>query len=152
MSLMCSMLAGEFRSSLMAAYCSAVRSSARLGEISRQLFAFGVAGEESARSASCSRSKATTLDRLAALDFRRRSASKRGGDVDAVEHIADVVEHTGGDLRHARQAGDFDQLLVSCFELGFGFLEGRDVLGDAKRADDLAVLVTAKAICWSAPR
>ena len=37
----------------------------------------------------------------AIFEFLRRSASERGGDVHAVEHVAEVVQHAGGDFGHA---------------------------------------------------
>ena len=35
-----------------------------------------------------------------------------GGNVDAVEHVADVVQHAGSDLGHAGLAGGVHQFLV----------------------------------------
>ena len=35
-----------------------------------------------------------------------------GGDVHAVEHVADVVDHAGGDLRLAGHPGHIDELLL----------------------------------------
>jgi len=75
-----------------------------------------------------------------------------GTDVDAVEHIADVVEHTGRDFSHTRLAGNFHELFMSGFEFGFGFLNGRNVLRDAKGADDLAVRVAPRQLAGQRPR
>ena len=34
------------------------------------------------------------------------------GDIHAIEHVAHVVEHAGGDFGHACEAGTLDKLLM----------------------------------------
>ena|ERR1044071_5806458 len=41
-------------------------------------------------------------------------------DTDAVEYIADIVEHGGRNLGHANTVGCFQQLTIDRRELGFG--------------------------------
>ncbi len=51
-----------------------------------------------------------------------------GGDVEAVEDIADVVEDAGGDLGHAGLAGGEHQILLGFGESGVGALLFLDLL------------------------
>ena len=52
------------------------------------------------------------IAQLGTLDILR---DQSGGDVDAVEDIADVMEDVGGDFRHARHAGGFQQFPLGAF-------------------------------------
>ena len=74
------------------------------------------------------------------------------GDVDAVEHVAHVVQHAGGHLRHARQARGLQQPAVGLRQPGLGLLHGRDVLGDAEGADDLPGLAPQGHLRGQRPR
>jgi len=51
-----------------------------------------------------------------------------GGDVDAVEDVADVVQHAGGDLGHAGGAGKVHERLLGLGQLGHGLFLGLDLL------------------------
>src|ERR1051326_7974052 len=57
-----------------------------------------------------------------------------GGDVDAVEDVAHVVEDSGGDLGHARVAGGCQELFVDLFQFGLRPL----ALGDVPEIDHQA--------------
>ena len=65
---------------------------------------------------------------------------QRGGDAHAVEDIADVVQHAGGHVGHARAARGVDQLPVELVQLLRIQLVLGDVLEDAAHRDRLAVL------------
>ena len=76
---------------------------------------------------------------------------KSGGDIDAVEDVADVVQDAGGHFGHAGLAGGLQQLLVQILHRGFGFLDGGDVLGNAESPDDLAVVVVQRHFAGQRP-
>ena len=50
-----------------------------------------------------------------------------GGNVDAIEGIADIMQHVGGDFGHAGQPGGFDQLLVEVLHFGLGLFALGDI-------------------------
>ena len=60
------------------------------------------------------------------LRFAERFGDQPGGNIDAVEHVADVVQHAGRDLCHARATRRFEQLPVEFPEFRLGAL----ALGD----------------------
>ena len=60
-------------------------------------------------------------------------------DIDAVQDIADVVQHIGGDFGHSRLARGRHQLLVRALELHILSLALRRVLNHRHRAQGLAV-------------
>ena len=51
-----------------------------------------------------------------------------GGDIHAVQHVADVVEDAGRDFRHPRQAGELDQTLLRLGQFGMGLVAGDNLL------------------------
>ena len=73
-----------------------------------------------------------------ALRFLDALGDQARRDVDAVEHIADVVQHVGGHFGHARLPRGDQQLLVHVLELLFGEAPLGDVLHHRKRAERLA--------------
>src|SRR5579872_52566 len=100
MSLMCSML--RVRRSISAR--ASTRSASRCWERSARYEGSNwPLGSLARNSASC-----PFLSRSMAAAFR----DERGGDVHAIEHIADVVEHARGDFRHARLPRGVDELLL----------------------------------------
>src|SRR5262249_12070874 len=65
----------------------------------------------------------------------------RGGDVDVVEDVADVVKHAGGYFGHAGDARGAHKVLVDGIEFPLSFLHRRDVAPNADEADDFASAV-----------
>jgi len=58
-----------------------------------------------------------------------------GGNVDAVEHVADVMQHVGGNFRHASLPRGVEQLLMQPSQPAFGHFPLGDVLRRASRVD-----------------
>ena len=69
------------------------------------------------------------------LRLAETGGDERGGDVEAVEDVADIVEHASGDLGHAGQAGSIDEFLAGLLERLLGLPGGRNVLAYAEGAD-----------------
>jgi len=63
---------------------------------------------------------------------------ERSRDIDAVQHIADVVQDAGRDLGHAGFARRFEQLLVHFLQAALGPFKFGDVLRNSEGADDLS--------------
>src|SRR5262249_39092568 len=55
--------------------------------------------------------------RLMDLLFNRRSQQ-----IGAVQHVADIMQHAGGDLSHARKPRTHEQLAVDSLEVGLNAL------------------------------
>ena len=72
----------------------------------------GSAVRKPGRSASCCWRRPPSLTRLTTSEPRSFSRDEGGGDVDAVEDVADVVEDARGDLGHAGLARGIHQLPV----------------------------------------
>ena len=61
------------------------------------------------------------------------------------------MEHAGGDLAHAGQAGGADEFLMRGLEGTFHAVRFGDVLAEAKGADDVARLVTERDLAGGYP-
>ena len=92
-----------------------------------QLLAFGIGGDERGQVV------CVLLDQLYGAgqiaDFRLPQAVRcqRGRNVDAIEHVADVVEHAGGDFGHSGTSGRSHELLLRCGQFMFGPQAIRDL-------------------------
>ena len=51
------------------------------------------------------------------LEFLQMVGHEVGGNIHAVQHVADIVEHAGGHVGHAGLAGDDEHFLVSLLRL-----------------------------------
>ena len=77
--------------------------------------------------------------------FAEQVGYHRSRHVDAIEHIADVVEDAGRDFRHAGLSRNFDELRVRGLEIGFDPLAFGDIDEDHDGAVDLTI-VAAKGV------
>jgi len=75
------------------------------------------------------------------LRFPQAIRDEHRGDVHAVEHVADIVQHAGRDLRHAGLAGGGEQLLVRATQLFFVALARGHVLRGADHAHGAALRI-----------
>ena len=120
-SLMCSMCshdAGHFGDQFIALGGQEFGS---LGEIFGEQFALGIGGQKLRELAVLAVQHGGGAAEIADLGLAQPVTHHRGGHTHAVEHIADVVEHAGGDLGHAGLPGDLEQLLVGLFQFGLRF-------------------------------
>ena len=120
-----------------------------IGEIGGQQLALRIIGEELGESS-------VLVAQRPAHRWRRRRArlapcaiargarpDERGGDVHAVEDVADVVEHARGHFRHAGLARGIDELLLRALQ----FLFRPFALGDLVAQGGVAGLDLARACC-----
>ena len=120
-------------------------------EIIRQLAALGVVGEEIAEIGLVLLHEGHGAAEIDELRMPHLVADERVGNIHAVEHVADVVQHAGGDLGHAGLARRIHELLVHLGQFVFRVLDGGDVLGNPKGADDFAGIVAKRHLAGQRP-
>src|ERR1019366_8256122 len=89
-----------------------------LGQMSRQMFAPRVIGNKLPQVMRLFLEQQYDSGETGGPELLHALNDQSGGDVDAVEHVADVMEHVGGNFRHAAPAGSFQQLLVNVLQFG----------------------------------
>ena len=89
----------------------------QLVQIARQQLALFILGKEGAQVALVSVDQLHGLAQAECLAAAQLAADQVGRDVHTVEHVTDVVQHVGGDLRHAGLAGAVHQLALGILEL-----------------------------------
>ena len=103
-SLMCSILAVRERSSSSTAVRSVARWPFEAAEEGVELFAFFVFCEEISQVGWVFIEQIDHFGEAGGAGGADGIDDEIGGDVDAVEDVADVVQHAGGHFRHARLA------------------------------------------------
>ena len=86
------------------------------------------------------------------LELSQPFSEQLGGHVDAVQYVADVVDHRGGGLGHSGEAGHIPKLLVGLVQGLFPDLGGRDVFLRAEDTDDRSVIVPQRHEAGQSPR
>jgi len=81
----------------------------------------------------------TAREKFGKLRFAEPIGDERGRNIDAVKDVADVVQHSGGDLRHSVAAGSVEQLVVHAGKLSLVVLALGDVDDGPFVTIDLAV-------------
>ena len=114
------------------------------GEQVGEAAALGIVEEKLAEVGAAFVEEFGNLDEAFGLGLAEPGGDDAGGNVEAVEDVADVVEHAGGDLGHAGQARGVHELTLGLFEREFRFLDLGDVLADAEGADDGALFVAER--------
>ena len=111
---------------------------AELVKVGGDLFALLILGEEHAEVLTVFLEHGGEAREVHSLAAAHHVADEGGGDVHAVEDIADVVQHASRDLGHASGARGGDEFLALEIQLLLRALERRDVARDADDAGDLA--------------
>ena len=106
----------------------------QLGEVSRQVLAAGVVRHECAEVVRMLLHQRGYLAETRGLRRLDLVGHHGRGYVDAVQHVADVVQHVGGDFGHAREPRGVAELLL---QLVLTFV-GLDSLGDVEIDSDQA--------------
>ena len=92
--------------------CSPAKLVGHRAEIFGQEFAFRVGGQEFAEVAVLLAQHGGGAAQIGELGLPQPVADEGGGDADAVEHVADVVQDAGGHFGHAGLARGFEQPAV----------------------------------------
>jgi len=88
-------------------------------EVGGNHLAAGVLGQESGEVGLVLVEQRGDLGNIDGLGMAHVVADEGGRDIDAVEHVADVVEHTRGHIGHAGLAGRGEQFPVHALNLEF---------------------------------
>src|SRR5690606_4941298 len=110
-------------------------------DVGGELVAFGVVGDEVGQVVGVGGEEFAGLDEVGGFGVAEAVGDEGGGDVDAVEHVADVVQDAGGDLGHAGLVGGAEEFLAGLVEGFLGLAFGGDVFAEAEGADDGAGVV-----------
>ena len=121
-SLMCSILRVSWSCSSCSSAFFGPQLVGQLDDEAGDEFALGIGGEEAGEVGLVLLEEAAELDEAGHFRAAQLLADEGGGDVDAVEDVADVVEDAGGDLGHAGLARGIHQLLVQLVQLRGGEL------------------------------
>ena len=101
-----------------------------LGQMRRQVLAPGVSGNKGSQVVGVFLQQGHDAGEIGGPGLLHALHDQAGGNVDAVEHVADVVEDVGGYFRHPAQAGSFQQLFVEIIQFGLRSFGLGDVAHD----------------------
>ena len=84
----------------------------QFAKVAGQVLSLGIGGNKSAEIGGVFVHQCDNLGKVGDSGLLQIVGHEGGGDIDAVEHVADVVEHAGGHLSHARLARSDEKFLV----------------------------------------
>ncbi len=105
----------------------------------RQLFALGVRSEETGQIVRVFLERVRDIREMRDPRFAQAVGNQHRGNVHAVEDVADVVQHAGGDFRHARLPRNLDQVGMHLGQFLLGQFALSDVLRRAEHPRHLAI-------------